>query len=461
MKLLVGRPPQSITSLLRRRRNPHGGYGATEQPGCRRLRRAAGAKAASRDGRTSSIGRPTRRRCCCLPTSSGCWCPRFGRRSDEVAGGELVRKIVSRVSRVLADHYGSQITAKRPRERLRQFARLLNEEGNMVELVDGGGGRLRLEKRSCPYFGVADPRRTPATDQELIGAVVGRPVRRTSCRHYVPRVAPLKSSNSAMTGWNLSQEAGREARNPSAARVLAARETTPFALPVTSSPLRLSTFHPSSFSICHVHDLSHGCGPTAGTDSVRDPRSPAAAEPGGPERGVLGSPLARCGVCDDVAAVLRPDDFYADANQKLYAHLLAMHDQGQRDRRTLLIERLNDGRRPGSRGRGGLSGRSAPFGALRGQRRLLRRDRPRQGHLAGLDPRQHRNPPRRLRAALDPAEMRGPGGSRRSSPSTTSGAATRSPPCSDLLHEAFDRIDARASAAKGWACPPASRTSTI
>ena len=55
---------------------------------------------------------------------------------------------------------------------------------------------------------------------------------------------------------------------------------------------------------------------------------------------MLGSLLLDPNLCDDVALVVRPDDFYADANQKLYAHLLAMHDQGGRIDATLLLERL-------------------------------------------------------------------------------------------------------------------------
>jgi predicted ArsR family transcriptional regulator len=42
---------------------------------------------------------------------------------------------------------------------------------------------LLLDKRSCSYWGAADPQRNVCRiDQEMIGAVVGRPVRRTACR---------------------------------------------------------------------------------------------------------------------------------------------------------------------------------------------------------------------------------------------------------------------------------------
>ena len=58
------------------------------------------------------------------------------------------------------------------------------------------------------------------------------------------------------------------------------------------------------------------------------------------EKGVLGSLFLDPDMCDEVALVLRPDDFYADANQKLFAHLLAMHEEGTRIDTTLLVERL-------------------------------------------------------------------------------------------------------------------------
>ncbi len=58
------------------------------------------------------------------------------------------------------------------------------------------------------------------------------------------------------------------------------------------------------------------------------------------ERGVLGSLLHDPQLCDEVALLLRADDFYADANQRLYRHLFALHDEGKRIDITLLIERL-------------------------------------------------------------------------------------------------------------------------
>lgn len=58
------------------------------------------------------------------------------------------------------------------------------------------------------------------------------------------------------------------------------------------------------------------------------------------ERGVLGSLLLDPRILDDVALVLRAQDFHADAHRRLYGHLIAMHDAGQAIDVTLLVGRL-------------------------------------------------------------------------------------------------------------------------
>lgn len=58
------------------------------------------------------------------------------------------------------------------------------------------------------------------------------------------------------------------------------------------------------------------------------------------ERGVLGSILLLPDCCDDVALILRADDFYDEAHRKLYQCMLDMHTGGQRIDTTLLVERL-------------------------------------------------------------------------------------------------------------------------
>ncbi|NQU21638.1 MAG: replicative DNA helicase, partial [Candidatus Nealsonbacteria bacterium] len=58
------------------------------------------------------------------------------------------------------------------------------------------------------------------------------------------------------------------------------------------------------------------------------------------EKGVLGSLFLKADMCDDVALIVRPEDFYADANQKLFAQMLAMHEEGKAIDAVLLAERL-------------------------------------------------------------------------------------------------------------------------
>ncbi|MCC6508539.1 MAG: AAA family ATPase, partial [Pirellulaceae bacterium] len=58
------------------------------------------------------------------------------------------------------------------------------------------------------------------------------------------------------------------------------------------------------------------------------------------EMGVLGSVLLLPDVANDLTLVLRPDDFYDDANRKLYTHMMAMFDSGVKIDVMLLVNRL-------------------------------------------------------------------------------------------------------------------------
>jgi len=59
------------------------------------------------------------------------------------------------------------------------------------------------------------------------------------------------------------------------------------------------------------------------------------------EMGVLGSILLLPEVCDDVASLIREDDFYDDANRLLYSRIRDMYDSGEKIDHTLLVSRLN------------------------------------------------------------------------------------------------------------------------
>jgi len=58
------------------------------------------------------------------------------------------------------------------------------------------------------------------------------------------------------------------------------------------------------------------------------------------EAAVLGSIILNPDVCDEVALVLRADDFYGDANRRIFEHMQRMHDAGQKIDIKLLTESL-------------------------------------------------------------------------------------------------------------------------
>src|SRR5690606_28412040 len=60
------------------------------------------------------------------------------------------------------------------------------------------------------------------------------------------------------------------------------------------------------------------------------------------EKGVLGSLLLVPDMCDEIALILRPDDFYSDAHRILAEHIFTLHEQGKRVDTTLLLERLRN-----------------------------------------------------------------------------------------------------------------------
>jgi replicative DNA helicase len=58
------------------------------------------------------------------------------------------------------------------------------------------------------------------------------------------------------------------------------------------------------------------------------------------EKSVLGSILLLPEVFDEVALILRAEDFYSDANRRIYEHLLVMHNAAESIDPMLLVERL-------------------------------------------------------------------------------------------------------------------------
>ncbi len=170
------------------------------------------------------------------------------------------------------------------------------------------------------------------------------------------------------------------------------------------------------------------------------------------ERGTLGSLLLDPNLCDDVALVLRPEDFYAEANQKLYAHLLAMHDDGKRIDSTLLLERLGtagDLEHVGGAAYLAEVVHSVPHAANAVYYARIVRDKATLRDLIHASTEILRDA---YEPTLDPSQMVGRAEEmifavhdQRSSDQVTS--------IHDLLVEAFDRIDARLERSEGVGVP--------
>lgn len=102
----------------------------------------------------------------------------------EEAGGEaLTRRVMRSVAHQLAEHYRKRIHEKSPRKRLEKISAILRDEGVLVEVIEENGAII-LRKRSCPFISMVDKNRSVChIDEEMLSAIVGRPVRRVEYRH--------------------------------------------------------------------------------------------------------------------------------------------------------------------------------------------------------------------------------------------------------------------------------------
>ena len=158
--------------------------------------------------------------------------------------------------------------------------------------------------------------------------------------------------------------------------------------------------------------------------------------------------------------MIRADDFYADANQKLYAHLLAMHDEGKRIDATLLLERLTQaGDLEAIGGAAYLAEvvHSVPYAANAVYYAEIVRDKATLRALIHASTEILRDA---YEPTLDPRRNGQPGRADRSSPSTTSAAPTRSPTSTTCWSRRSTASTPGWNTARAWACPPDSTTST-
>ncbi len=185
IKLLVGNPPQTVVDLIRT-------TGVTRTAVTEQLNElvALGFIERSTDrlagrGRPRHLYKATQAALSLLFTNNQrLLIPAIWKALYELGGEQLTQKILKHVSRQLADYYSGKITAKKPKERLRQFVDILVAEGGLLEVIEDEDGQMLLYRRSCPFISMLDANRSVCRiDQELLNAVVGRPVRRVSCRH--------------------------------------------------------------------------------------------------------------------------------------------------------------------------------------------------------------------------------------------------------------------------------------
>jgi predicted ArsR family transcriptional regulator len=184
VKLLVGNPPQSISDLME-------ALAVTRTAVTEQLNELVRSGFVERQTEhTPGRGRPqflysaTNAASLILYAQNQCMVvPSIWTALEDLGGDDLMRKVLKRVAKSLSEHYTAKITAKKPEERLRQMTKLLNAEGGLTEAVVTNG-HLVLHKRSCPFLRMVDEKRSICcVDQEMMSNIVGKPVRRTSCRH--------------------------------------------------------------------------------------------------------------------------------------------------------------------------------------------------------------------------------------------------------------------------------------
>jgi len=184
VRLLVGNPPQTVADLIKN-------TGVTRTAVTEQLNELVGAGFVERTvERLPGRGRPrhlysaTQAAMVLLFASNQrLVVPAMWRAIEELGGESLSQRVAAKVSDALAEHYRSRLRSADPQARLRELADVLNEEGALIEIEQQGDG-LVMRKRSCGFTPMFDAKRNIcAVDEALMSTVIGRPVRRVSCRH--------------------------------------------------------------------------------------------------------------------------------------------------------------------------------------------------------------------------------------------------------------------------------------
>jgi len=184
VKLLIGNPPQTVTDLIRAAQVTR--TAVTEQ--LNELMAAGFVKRGTE--RLPGRGRPRHiysateaAQLLLFADKQGRVVPAVWRAIDGIGGKSLLQRVIRRVSRDLAGYYRGRITSRSPKERLKQLAKMLCDEGLLIETHEQNG-HVMLRKRSCPFLSMYEENRSICClDAELMSEVVGRRVRQTASRH--------------------------------------------------------------------------------------------------------------------------------------------------------------------------------------------------------------------------------------------------------------------------------------
>ena len=184
VRLLVGKPPQTVSDLIKI-------MGVTRTAVTEQLNELVAAGFVKREterlpgrGRPRHLYRTTDAALLLLfADKQRLVVPAVWQAIREIGGDKMMRDVLRRVSRYLADHYNRKLLGAKPEERLREMIDILNHEGGLVEALEEDG-HLVMYKRSCPFISMVDAERSICcVDLEMLTSVVGRAVRRTACRH--------------------------------------------------------------------------------------------------------------------------------------------------------------------------------------------------------------------------------------------------------------------------------------
>lgn len=185
LRLLVGRPPQTITELVRE-------IGVTRTAVSEQLNELVAAGLVVRTmERLPGRGRPrylyaatTNALMLLFSRGQELVIPSIWRAIEQAGGHELTRKVLKRAAQSVVDHYRPRVGGRTVRERLHQIAQVWSEEGHLVEVIEDGDGRLLLRKRSCGFVSMFEESRTICSlDMEVISGLAQATLRHVECRH--------------------------------------------------------------------------------------------------------------------------------------------------------------------------------------------------------------------------------------------------------------------------------------